>query len=367
MCAPDWPQPGVTSGAISRYSYLKADLYPRTPVLVLGGQAGNLLPAGARERTAAVPLSMDAGTPALPGGAAAGPPPKKCRVDAAGSAEQPPAHPAQNERPAAEPAAAAAAAAAPASAGAPASASCAKATKNQKKRKTFIFGNYDAYYSYRGAAPADPAQSGDPRLQLLQRSWFEGRSVLDIGCNSGVITFAMAEKFAPRSILGVDIDGHLISRAQGRLARLRQAAVMTAGAAAAVAGAASADAASAAAAAAATSPTGFPYNIEFRAENFVARKHRRKQGKAAAKAAAAAADNGAVASASRGGGDGGGPVVYDVILCLSVTKWIHLNWGDAVSHPLSLSSSLSSGPLLEASSSLSFSQLHRLFGFWSLR
>ena len=290
---------------------------------------------------------MDAGTPALTGGAAA-PPPKKRRTDAADSAAQPAADGTQT-KPHQGPTAAAEPTAGGGSGG-------AKETKNQKKRrgirsnssssgsgKTFIFGNYDAYYRYRGAASADPSQSGDPRLQLLQRSWFEGRSVLDIGCNSGVITFAMAEQFAPSSILGVDIDGHLISRAQGRLARLRQAAVMTASAQAAGAAAAAAaagggsasaaDGSTAAAPATESAPTGYPYNLEFRAENFVAKKHRQKQKKAAAKAAAAQAAPAAVgtAAAKPSGGGGGGPVkpVYGVILCLSVTKWIHLNWGDA--------------------------------------
>ena len=59
--------------------------------------------------------------------------------------------------------------------------------KMKKKRKTFIYGNYDAYYGYRSGPRGAPEQR-DPRLALLQRAWFEGRRVLDIGCNSGVIT-----------------------------------------------------------------------------------------------------------------------------------------------------------------------------------
>ena len=183
--------------------------------------------------------------------------------------------------------------------------------KMKKKRKTFIYGNYDAYYGYRSGPRGAPEQR-DPRLALLQRAWFEGRRVLDIGCNSGVITFAMAEHFAPRSILGVDIDGHLVSRALKRLARLRSEDTAPAHPGdGAVAGADSAAA------------PGFPHNIDFRAENYVARKHRRhgRQRKAAK----------AAAPGTEGAGGGGKPLAperYDVILCLSVTKWIHLNWGD---------------------------------------
>ena len=188
--------------------------------------------------------------------------------------------------------------------------------KMKKKRKTFIYGNYDAYYGYRSGPRGAPEQR-DPRLALLQRAWFEGRRVLDIGCNSGVITFAMAEHFAPRSILGVDIDGHLVSRALKRLARLRSED--TAGAAepgdGAVAGADSAAA------------PGFPHNIDFRAENYVARKHRRHGRQRKAAKAAAGAEGGG------GGGKPPAPERYDVILCLSVTKWIHLNWGDVRPSP----------------------------------
>eukprot|EP01047_Picozoa_sp_COSAG01_P087832 COSAG01_NODE_20388_length_956_cov_16.933489_1_plen_261_part_01 len=121
----------------------------------------------------------------------------------------------------------------------------------KRKRKKFVFGNYDAYYNYRhkGSVPVDS------RLHLLQRSWLEGRSVLDIGCNSGVLTFSLAEMFSPRSVLGIDIDGQLIRRAQSRLAALQSSVDSNGGAQ--------------------QKSTGFPFNLSFRAENFVARKHRR--------------------------------------------------------------------------------------------
>eukprot|EP01044_Picomonas_judraskeda_P003822 COSAG03_NODE_324_length_8972_cov_5.452271_8_plen_447_part_00 len=202
----------------------------------------------------------------------------------------------------------------------------------KRKRKAFLFGNYDAYYSYRRGPVGAEQRADDPRLQLLQRGWFEGRSVLDIGCNSGLITFALAEDFAPKSILGVDIDDNLIRRAQNRLARLRQTAARAASTGAA---AATADSAAEVSSERETerhtereierqSNSGgslsYPHNIEFRTENFVARKHRRRK---------APADSGIDSNTAATASKPASRTTYEIILCLSVTKWIHLNWGDA--------------------------------------
>ncbi len=188
---------------------------------------------------------------------------------------------------------------------------------NKRKRKVFLFGNYDAYYKYRGGPVGLEQRAGDPRLQLLQRAWFEGRSVLDIGCNSGLITFALAEQFAPRSILGVDIDGNLIHRAQNRLTRLRQTAspASTTTTATTVGGAAGdLDGQSNIG-----GTRSYPHNIEFRTENFVARKHRRRK----------QCDTSDGSKTTRPADQQAARVdTYEIILCLSVSKWIHLNWGD---------------------------------------
>jgi hypothetical protein len=76
-------------------------------------------------------------------------------------------------------------------------------------RRVYIHGNYHRYYGYRmGQAFAE-----DPRLAALERAWFARRRCLDIGCNEGVVTLGIAARFGARSMVGVDIDEHLVRRA----------------------------------------------------------------------------------------------------------------------------------------------------------
>lgn len=75
--------------------------------------------------------------------------------------------------------------------------------------RVFIHGNYHRYYGYRlGQAFAE-----DPRLAALERRWFAGRRCMDVGCNEGLVTLTIASKFGVRSMIGVDLDEHLIRRA----------------------------------------------------------------------------------------------------------------------------------------------------------
>jgi 7SK snRNA methylphosphate capping enzyme len=86
-------------------------------------------------------------------------------------------------------------------------------TKRKQRKHFYIYGNYHTYYGYR----IDQALDEDPRMKVLKNEWFEGRDCLDIGCNEGFITISMAQKFACRSILGIDIDDRLIGRARQNL------------------------------------------------------------------------------------------------------------------------------------------------------
>lgn len=111
------------------------------------------------------------------------------------------------------------------------------------------FGNFPGYYNYRNKASvvgkgevvdntestedersrseqdnneeqrqtpeSQPLESGlsDERLKFFQPQWFEAREVLDIGCNRGHITYAIARLFRPKSIVGIDIDVKMINMA----------------------------------------------------------------------------------------------------------------------------------------------------------
>lgn len=48
---------------------------------------------------------------------------------------------------------------------------------------------------------------------MFERRWFARRRCLDVGCNEGLLTLALATRFGPRSMLGVDIDSGLIGKA----------------------------------------------------------------------------------------------------------------------------------------------------------
>ena len=81
--------------------------------------------------------------------------------------------------------------------------------KFREKDEKFIYGNYSRYYGYR-----NPETEEDHRLKTLNKSWFEGKDVLDIGCNAGHLTLAIAKDFQPRKIVGMDIDAKLLHAAR---------------------------------------------------------------------------------------------------------------------------------------------------------
>jgi 7SK snRNA methylphosphate capping enzyme len=85
-----------------------------------------------------------------------------------------------------------------------------KPSKKKKKinngQKWFQYGNYPDYYDYR-------TKGLDPRIKALKKEWFENKKCLDIGCNSGKFTIDVAMYFRPKSILGIDIDAKLIEAA----------------------------------------------------------------------------------------------------------------------------------------------------------
>ncbi|CAH2070495.1 unnamed protein product [Thlaspi arvense] len=167
----------------------------------------------------------------------------------------------------------------------------------KKKKEVSPFGNYRNYYGYRISHDMDE----DPRLKVLKKEWFEGKDCLDIGCNSGIMTIHIAKKFGCRSILGVDIDSRCVEDAHWHLRKFartensakpnekksnsegsKEQSVSQSNGETKTDGAETKD---------------LSQVVSFQKENFVQTRN---------------LDNNR----------------YDTILCLSVTKWVHLNWGD---------------------------------------
>ncbi|KAI6243795.1 Methyltransferase type 12 and Bicoid-interacting 3 domain containing protein [Aphelenchoides fujianensis] len=163
--------------------------------------------------------------------------------------------------------------------------------KQEKMRERYRYGNFN--YHHRVQAPFQ----NDVRLDLMCDDWFKDKTVLDIGCNAGLLTLSVARAFAPARILGIDIDQHLIGAARKNLRHFQDKEAKLVGRFPASfplnLGPISAPSASTSAQ--------FPENVWFRMENYVLETDEELEG-----------------------------VVeeYDVIMAWSVSKWIHLNWGD---------------------------------------
>ncbi|CAH2251014.1 7SK snRNA methylphosphate capping enzyme bin3-like [Pararge aegeria] len=85
------------------------------------------------------------------------------------------------------------------------------------KNSRFQYGNYDRYYGYRNLNAMM-----DIRLQVFEmhRHLFQNKDVLDIGCNVGHISIAVARTLGAKSVVGIDIDPGLIGRARNSLRSL---------------------------------------------------------------------------------------------------------------------------------------------------
>lgn len=81
-----------------------------------------------------------------------------------------------------------------------------------KTPRTFQYGSYSRYYGYR-----TPSPSADPRLAVFRPEWFRGKKVLDVGCSTGHVTLAVAGHWSPERVLGIDIDGALVRIARQNL------------------------------------------------------------------------------------------------------------------------------------------------------
>ncbi|XP_065617167.1 probable RNA methyltransferase At5g51130 isoform X2 [Quercus suber] len=176
---------------------------------------------------------------------------------------------------------------------------------NKRKRKpVFVFGNYKNYYGYRIGQDLQE----DPRLNVFKKELFEDKECLDIGCNSGIITILIAQKFHCRSILGIDIDSDRIEDANWHLKKFERAAKTHAKASKLEVSRSENGSEQSVAALpneemmeisrdCSSTETNLFHMVSFQQENFVQSRCPPEK-------------------------------KYDTILCLSVTKWVHLNWGD---------------------------------------
>ncbi|CAA19465.1 putative RNA methyltransferase Y17G7B.18 [Caenorhabditis elegans] len=174
------------------------------------------------------------------------------------------------------------------------------AAENRKQKteyfnKKYRYGNFDRYYGIR----LNPGES-DKRLSVFQKDWFEHKQALDIGCNAGFLTLSIAKDFSPRRIIGIDIDEHLIGVARKNIRHYCDHETEVSGKFPASFGVQFGTVSQRNEAPRSFS-TKFPDNIWFKKENYVLESDEML--------------------------DMIQPE-FDVILALSITKWIHLNWGD---------------------------------------
>ena len=81
-------------------------------------------------------------------------------------------------------------------------------------------GNFRRYYSFRPGV-------NERRLAQLPAKYFVGRSLLDVGCNSAEFTLLVARRYHPPFVQGVDIDPALVQAAESRRAQIvRELAAM---------------------------------------------------------------------------------------------------------------------------------------------
>ena len=132
-------------------------------------------------------------------------------------------------------------------------------------------------------------------MRSFRREWLENKDILDIGCNAGHVTLCIARDFNPKQIVGIDIDPKLIAFARKNIKIYsntthpveRQFPVSMPLMFGSIPN---------------VTDSRFPGNVSFVQGNYVPENDEFLQ------------------------------MVqpeYDTILCLSVTKWIHLNWKDA--------------------------------------
>lgn len=192
-------------------------------------------------------------------------------------------------------------------------------------------GNYKAYYRKR-------CFDTEERIASFKLEWFEGKKCVDIGCNEGAVTLKLAEALMPNFIFGIDLDPRMIDAANAALKRAKHSASKS-------------NVANPTADALIISPTSppskrlnpflprsialhkplsaLPINLNVGASNFGNLSScSSNQNLAPANIPGKFPDN--VSFVCKNVIDfTSSTAKYDVVSCLSVTKWIHLTEGDS--------------------------------------
>lgn len=141
------------------------------------------------------------------------------------------------------------------------------------------YGNYRNYYFHRAAAVPDA------RLSLLPLELIQDAEILDLGCNAGKLTIECVTHLGASRAVGVDLDAVLIERAREGWSEARRSFAAA------------------------------EEDVVFECVDFMG--------------------NGIWEGCKESSGESEGPGsctskgMFDVILLLSITKWLHLHHGDA--------------------------------------
>ncbi|XP_030402806.1 7SK snRNA methylphosphate capping enzyme [Gopherus evgoodei] len=186
----------------------------------------------------------------------------------------------------------------------------APTAKRRRQQRKFQYGNYCKYYGYRNP------NCEDARLRVMKPEWFQGKEVLDLGCNVGHLTLSVAKKWKPARVVGLDIDGALIHSARQNIRHYLSEEIQQRqddddeegagpkrrrGCFPASLAASRGPIAAPRVPQHGTGAADFPDNVIFVRGNYVLERDELLETQGAE---------------------------YDVVLCLSLTKWVHLNWGD---------------------------------------
>nr|XP_039266667.1 7SK snRNA methylphosphate capping enzyme-like [Styela clava] len=170
--------------------------------------------------------------------------------------------------------------------------------KPSKRPQTahFQYGNYNKYYGYR-----NPEKFKDIRMENLKKDWFKDKDVLDIGCNAGHLTLLIARDYEPRKIVGIDIDDSLIRTARNNIRHYASARKSSTKFPSSMAISFGPLACPPIETGKDETTAAFPNNINFFQGNYIPQKDEFLRFQ---------------------------EPEYDVVMCMSVSKWVHLNWGD---------------------------------------